>query len=462
MNHLQTINTVIKEIFGRYSHPLPCDGPLTDITTCLDGSRQNDMVFYRLGKKQSDLKKFQKRLEEANSGIVVVNNKAPVRQDGCIINVGHSFEAIMTDCVDALYPVPEGKKYIGITGTNGKTSTTSFIAQMSASSQYPRVRTLTIGTLGVFLNGQRQYSPSRETTPSNIDLRKTLNTYKNQFDLCVLEASSHGLEQNRIKGVVFDLCIWTNLSRDHLDYHQDMESYYQAKLKIGNYLKPKGVVLIPSTAKELVDKKIPKAKVVPVKPLTDVPEFARIFFNQVNISLSLEALRILYGDFHCDLKKLKPVQGRASIFRNEKKTVIVDFAHTPDALFHIIQGVKELLKKKIILLFGAGGNRDQEKRKAMGEMACRYADFSYLTSDNPRDENPEEIIGHIVQGFSSKKFEIIPSRKKAIMKAVKQLKEDEVLIVTGKGHENMMEEQGRKYPFNDGEAVKEALGIRDV
>ena len=455
----KTINKEIEEVFKRYSLNFSPNHPFDELTSLLDQSREKQLVFYHLREGEEHAKKFRERCQRGRAGTIIVGRETPGVEGKNIVTVGENFTPLARECVDLLYPVPKNKKYIGVTGTNGKSSVVSFISQLAHHS---KIRVLTIGTLGVFLNNEKQDIATGGTTPSGIDLRRILHTSKDDFELCVVEASSHGLEQKRVRGMEFDIGVWTNLTRDHLDYHGTMEAYFLAKLKIKDYLGGGSVILIPSTSRELVERDGAPFSVVNMEENPPLPPFCRTGPNRINAMLAVESLKRIYQGRSFDALILESVEGRINIFQKGKKTVVVDYAHTPDALRSIIETVARQFSKKVILLFGAGGGRDPFKRKIMGEIADKHADFSYLTTDNPRYERPEKIIDEIEKGFSSKRYKTVVDRGEAIDEAVKRLGEDEVLVVAGKGNERHIEKEGKFHPFNDIDMVKKMLEAYSV
>ena len=459
MDLQKTINKEIEEIFKKYSLDFSSDHPLNEITSLLDQSHEKQLVFYRLQEGLENTKTFHERCQKGRTKTIVVERETSGEKGKNIVNVGENFTPIIQECVDCLYPVAKNKKYIGVTGTNGKTSVVSFISQLAHHS---KIKVLTIGTLGVFLNGKKQDITIDGTTPSHIDLRRIIHGNRDAFELCVIETSSHGLDQGRVRGMEFDIGVWTNLTQDHLDYHGDMESYFLAKLKIREYLKEGSVILIPSTSKELMGKENAPFHIIDIEGSPPLPPFCRIGPNRINAMLAMESLKRIYKDQSFDPMVLKSVEGRINIFQKGQKTVVVDYAHTPDALLNIIETVTLQFSKKVVLLFGAGGNRDQSKRKRMGEIADKHAAFSYITTDNPRYERAEKIINEIGEGFSSKRYKAVVDRGEAILMAIKRLQEHEVLIVAGKGHENHIEKEGKFYPFSDIDRVKEAMEAKSV
>ena len=456
MDRQQTINTQIKKVLQQYSLSLPERIPLYEMTSCLDQSREDQVVFYYLRNGQEHLEKFKRRLAKAKAKVIIINRTVKKREQTYFIDAGKSFLSVMRECVDTLYPIPLNKVYIGVTGTNGKSSVVSFLSQMANASA---IKTLTIGTLGIILNGQKQPIFLRATTPSNVDLRRIIHDYQKDFDLCTLEVSSHGLDQNRIRGISFDVGVWTNFTQDHLDYHGSMESYYHAKLKLREYLKRGSAILIPSTAKNLCFRTKDNGSfcIVPIAPRQNAPDCCRLNFNLTNMLLAQRALERIFPDHSFDPSVLRPLKGRGEIIRAHGKIVVIDYAHTPDALVKITQAVRENLEKNPILLFGAGGNRDRSKRTLMGQMAQEYASYTYITTDNPRNEEAKDIIADIERGFSSPRYEVIVSRREAITKAVQNLSKNEVLIVAGKGDEDYIDIKGVHYPHSDQDLIMEAL-----
>ena len=459
MAHQNYVDKKVRGIFKKYSYNLPKGMAVNNMTSYLDQAYEDEIVFYRLGRGREYTEMFEKRLCQTKSKIIVLGGERYFKENRDITYVGQDFDLLMQECVDSIYPLPRAKKFIGVTGTNGKSSVVSFISQMATQAEIP---VLSIGTQGVFIDTRKCSLGTNLTTPSHIDLRRIVFYNKEKFNLCVLEVSSHALHQNRIRGLTFDLCVWTNFTQDHLDYHKTMESYYEAKLQIRSYLSDTGRILIPKTSTELVRKNIKEFCPVDIEKKEDVPFFCHLLFNRINLSLALQALKRLYDKTDFDPFSVTPVPGRANIFSNDEKTVVVDFAHTPDALSNITQEMKKNFSKKILLLFGAGGNRDQSKRIAMGKIAEEYADFIYLTSDNSRHEKTENIIDEIKAGISSNKYEIIVNRREAIMTAIQRLQTDEILIVAGRGCEENIDIQGTLYPLNDIDVVQETLGKRNV
>jgi UDP-N-acetylmuramoyl-L-alanyl-D-glutamate--2,6-diaminopimelate ligase len=363
---------------------------------------------------------------------------------------------IQKELLDLLYPLPCLKMF-AVTGTNGKTTTADLILQLGELSGK---KGLSIGTLGV-----REYNKTildfGLTSPSLIDLRKFLFLYGRDKDFCVLEASSHALIQKRYYGIQFDMGGWLSFSQDHLDYHKTMEEYFSAKLLIFDCLRPDGKVFIPSSEADLFNKiHNVTSRVQLAQPIDqNLPLFFCTRYNRSNLEV---AVSILEETFHLKVSdiyfKLNPPEGRFYIRPFRSSFIIVDFAHTPDALENICQAIQETYPgHKLKILFGCGGDRDRSKRAIMGAVADRYASEIYVTSDNPRTENPEQIMDDIIQGISSVTFHRIVDRPHAVQNAFTELRENEILLLAGKGHEDYILINEKKYPYSDIQEVEKFL-----
>lgn len=384
-------------------------------------------------------------------------------------------------------------KMIGVTGTNGKTSCTHFIAE---ALQQVGEKCGIIGTLG---NGLfSQLIPTYFTTPDAIQLQHTLFDLKNQGAGAVaMEVSSHGLSQGRVNSIQFNIAIFTNLTRDHLDYHQDMQAYGEAKRKL--FLTPglkfavinkddefgkKLLASLPETVtgyaygvgpnnennKNLIwaDNVKTTSKGICAQVKTPWGEGELISplwgrFNLHNLLAVLTTLCILEIPLTKALeliKNLRRVPGRMEQFGGEDKpTVIVDYAHTPDALEQVLKALREHCQGKLWCVFGCGGDRDRGKRALMGQIAERYADFLVITDDNPRHEDPIRIVGDIMQGLSREHSAHIfeHDRRHAITWAIQRAKAGDVVLVAGKGHEDYQITGAMRMPFSDRKYVDEVL-----
>ena len=398
------------------------------------------------------------------------------------------------EIASAVYGHPSERLWmLGITGTNGKTSVSHWLAQ--CLSAYGK-QTAVLGTLGNgFLDA---LEPAVNTTPDAIELQERLAAYCDQGARGVaMEVSSHGLAQGRVNGVLFDVALFTNLSRDHLDYHGDMESYAAAKAKLFDLpgLRYGVVNLDDPTGRTLVER-LERNKVTvigyaiaanrsPVSTtlqahnlqfsseglafevsstwgngIVKVPVLGR--FNAYNVLAVLGGLIASDVEFGAALNQIahiKPVPGRMQrLGGGQQPLILVDYAHTPDALEKTLIAAREILAAgKLICVFGCGGNRDKGKRPAMGEIAERLSDLVILTSDNPRDEDPQVILDEIRAGMI-RDCQIVPDRAAAIAQAVARAQAGDVILIAGKGHENYQEFRGVRTPFSDLDVAVRVLG----
>lgn len=374
---------------------------------------------------------------------------------------------------------------IGVTGTNGKTSVTHWIAQALSSLGTPSV---VVGTLG---NGfADKLSAAANTTPDAVQLQEALARYAQEgARACAMEVSSHGLHQGRVKGCHFNVAVLTNLSRDHLDYHGSMEAYAEAKAglfawpgleyavlnlddEFGQALVGRSgsakVVGYGMSQGEVVAESISAGREGLALTLNTAWGRAELRsgllgqFNAYNLLAALAALLAsgISLDKACDaLGKARPPAGRMQTLGGGKQPlVVVDYAHTPDALEKVLATLRPLANKgRVICVFGCGGNRDKGKRPLMGRAASQGADQVFVTSDNPRNEEPLAIIKEILEGVSAKNAQTEPDRARAIFEAIGHAKANDIVLIAGKGHEDYQEVQGQKVHFSDVEVAQKAL-----
>ena len=385
------------------------------------------------------------------------------------------------------------KNIIAVTGTNGKTSVTDFCRQIWS---FYGLKSASIGTLGIRDNSEQYYHKIRNnlTTLDSSELNKQLSKlYDKQISYVALEASSHGINQNRLDGINFNGAVFTNLSHDHLDYHKNMENYFSAKMKLfTEHLKDGTCVSInldDQYGMELYNKIKTKnfkfvnfgfnekceLKLIQIKKIEKIWQLEILYKNKLyktdiglvghfQIYNALAAASICLGlglkqdSIFKSLSYLQTVPGRMQIVNHPlcKATIIVDYAHTPNALENAILAVKKMnVSGKIYTLFGCGGERDHEKRSKMGEVAFKNSDFTIITDDNPRTEDPSLIRKSII---NNNPIAIeIPGRDVAIKKAISFLKDDDVLIIAGKGHEQTQTIGIETLPFDDVSVVKNTL-----
>jgi len=419
------------------------------------------------------------------------------------IVVGDAREAL-SKLSAAFYDFPSNQlKVIGVTGTNGKTSTTYFLESILKTAR------LSVGLIGTinYRIGERTI-PSVYTTPESLELQSLLREMVDSgISHVIMEVSSHALAQKRVSQIEFDIAVFTNLSQDHLDYHETMQSYLLSKSLLFEYLgrlskkdrKKVGVVngdepLIPEILKilnkfpqvETLSFGLGKKNIFQAKVVDSIfPQNRFIIDNgleYIDVNLSLPGLHNVYNALAaaaCGIKlgvdskfvkegleKMKNIPGRFELVGEALPfKIVVDYAHTEDALRNVLETARAFSPRRIILIFGCGGDRDKLKRPRMGKVAEKLADFSIITSDNPRSEEPERIIADIERGFGFKgNYQIIIDRYQAIKSALKMAEPDDMIIIAGKGHETYQVYKDTVSPFEDREAVKQALreiGIRE-
>tara|TARA_Y100000590_G_scaffold127375_1_gene145649 strand:+ start:2895 stop:5738 length:2844 start_codon:yes stop_codon:yes gene_type:complete len=378
---------------------------------------------------------------------------------------------------------------IAVTGTNGKSSIANFYYQILNIN---KVKVASIGTLGV--SGIRYDKDNPNTTFDPINLNKLLSFIKKKkINNVILEASSHGLKQNRLEGLKFKIGIFTNLTRDHLDYHKTFKDYFNSKLILFKKLMKKNSYIIfdndlkiSSKLKKIsknnniknysIGSKNSNLKIIKHKFVNfnqevtfslnnKIFKFSTYLIGKVQIkNLLMSVLAAYKSNISLEkilgsLNKIKAVPGRLEKIGNLKNNsiVILDYAHTPDALRICLKNLKDQFKlRKINLVFGCGGERDKPKRKIMGKIANKYCNKIYLTDDNPRKENPKKIRNQIKIKIDKFKLHEIPSRKLAIKSAIREINSDEILVIAGKGHE-IYQEYKRKKHFSDRNCIIESI-----
>lgn len=414
-----------------------------------------DALFYRLPDQRPEtLQLMRERLSGSKHGLVFINSsKMEGIENAVFLGDGDAFLNARKALSDLLYPLPS-KKYIAITGTNGKTTTVDIIRQLLLASK--GARTITVGTLGVYLN-QDKIEDYSLTSPDYIDLRKILFENAESFDVCALEASSHAIDQQRLGDIVFDAIGWTSFSQDHLDYHKTMEDYFEAKRALVK--KSKSPFVVSLKAAKLMSELGRDAVAAPEAPALE-NDFFKSSFNKINLEVALGCLNVLGLSFAQDkLEALSPPPGRFNVFKKGTRYFVIDFAHTPDALKNICSELKKAFPdKKLVCVFGCGGNRDPKKRAPMGEAVASFADHIVVTNDNPRFEKPEEIIKDILPGLKGSSHEVVIDREKAIEAAIKKF-ESSVVLIAGKGHEPYLDIQGTKRPYSDKAALERVLNL---
>ncbi|OAI18740.1 MULTISPECIES: UDP-N-acetylmuramoyl-L-alanyl-D-glutamate--2,6-diaminopimelate ligase [Methylomonas] len=426
-----------------------------------------------------------------NGAIAIVYDPAG-RPEQAAVTAGITAVAVaglsesLGDIAARFYQKPSDRlTVIGVTGTNGKTTCSQLIAQALDACGV-------IGTLG--WGEVDNLQPTANTTPDALAVQQMLAELLRRNKRAVaMEVSSHGLEQGRVNGVTFAGAVFTNLSRDHLDYHGTMADYLQAKLKLFGWptLQFAVVNLDDACSAEVLASIAPSATHWTYsksgKTLADAHGVVAenieyhadgIAFDAVYQKQRLRAVTDIAGDFNLEnllavlcvllatghefasavakLADLRAIAGRMERFGGQDKpTVFVDYAHSPDALEKVLRAVKGARRLKVV--FGCGGDRDKGKRPQMGRIAETWADQVIVTDDNPRHEASADIIKDILSGCESQKITVINDRATAIVTTIQQAEADDCIVVAGKGHEDYQDIAGVKWPFSDQAVVRQAL-----
>jgi len=363
-------------------------------------------------------------------------------------------------------------KIVGVTGTNGKTTTAAAIYSLFLDLDK---KSALQGTRGFYIDDKKIKNASL-TTPSILETIK--NIYTAQKSGCryfIMEVSSHAIDQKRVEDIKFCLKVFTNISQDHLDYHKSMENYIKTK---NSFFKDESLKLInkddpyvkfniknaytygvenPATF-QIMAYSIDKGISAVIRFANETADFHSTLiglFNIYNLTAAIGAVKILedipLSKICQKVENFAGVSGRMEIISHDP-LIIVDFAHTPDGMKKVFES---FLGKEIVALFGAGGDRDRSKRAIMGKIASQFCKKIYITTDNPRSENPREIINDILAGILQKdKVVVIEDRKEAIKRAIKDLKKEEILLILGKGDEKYQDIGSKKVPFDDREISK--------
>ena len=423
-------------------------------------------------------------------GAVAVASEDPPREGGAWLQVPDAREALATLAAEVLGRPAEALRLVGVTGTNGKTTTTYLLDAILRAAGH---KTGLLGTVQ-YRVGDRLAEASR-TTPESSDLQALFRQMADEgCDHAVLEVSSHSLELKRVHGCAFQVAVFTNLTRDHLDFHGDMERYFLAKRRLfDTYLRADGHALInldDDRAPELIAAARGRVwtyavaggpadlQAVDVRLSLDATRFrARTpagdldvhtplvgRFNVQNVLAALGAALALGVDPAAALRGIASVTGVPGrlerVQAGQDFTVVVDYAHTDDALKNLLETIRELRPRRVITVFGCGGDRDRTKRPLMGAVAARLSDVVVVTSDNPRSEPPEAILEEIQRGMNGGRRaerHAIVDRREAIVRALEMAATGDAVVIAGKGHETYQVLRDRTIPFDDRQIAREVL-----
>jgi UDP-N-acetylmuramoyl-L-alanyl-D-glutamate--2,6-diaminopimelate ligase len=463
--------------------PALCDADVTGLTADSRAVAPGS-IFFALAGAKADGMAFAEKALAAGALIVVGDRRAPPSIASHYLRVPDA-RAALSQAAAAFYP-RQPEKIVAVTGTSGKTSVADFARQIFAFCGFSAA---SLGTIGVVKPSGAVYGSL--TTPDPLTLHKTLDALAGEgVTHLAMEASSHGLDQRRLGGVRLCAAGFTNLSRDHLDYHADLDDYLAAKLRLFSDLMPDGAPAVVAADGDYADKVIAACEARGLRVFGVGARGAGLRLVEISADGFDQRLTILFegarnvvrlplaGAFQAEnalvaaglaiaagapakqvfgaLENLKGAPGRLERVGDKNGApVFVDYAHKPDALDKALAALKPFAKNRLIVVFGCGGDRDAGKRPIMGEIAARGADVVIVTDDNPRSEKPEDIRAQILAGAPGAKE--IGDRAAAIRAGVAELREGDALLIAGKGHETGQLVGGVTLPFSDHEAARAAL-----
>lgn len=476
-------------INGIYTKPLSAfyrDFEVLNLS-CDSREEQKDGLFVALPGFQFNGRDFIKDAIAKGARIIAKQAEAQEPTENvCVLDVDDP--KYFLHCIgQRFYGLPSHKiKTIGVTGTNGKTTVTYLIESIIHAAAK---RCGVIGTVNYRIGAK--IIPSKNTTPGFLENQRYLAQLAGLgVDYCVMEASSHALDQGRLEGINFSAGIFTNLTQDHLDYHKDMDNYFKAKSLFFKNLSSSAASVIngddeygrrlrPLTNSKVITYAIDSSADVRAQNIayhlsgsyfdiifpSGTVKIHTPFIGKHNIYNILAAFAwglsqdMDPGLIRRGIENLAHVPGRLEPVGNNKGFFIfIDYAHTEDGLVNVLKSLRAVTFAKIILVFGCGGDRDRSKRPKMAQVACSFADYSIVTTDNPRSEDPQAIIDEIITGFTKKNYETCVDRKEAIGRALGLAQKNQIVLIAGKGHENTQIFKDHTITFNEREIVKEFLG----
>ena len=458
-----------------WRHEPPGGPELTDIQWRADACGPGSILFFqRFEDGRSDAEVFERYLAACPFAVLVTNRRLDcldrLPYKGVYVTHPGDWPEVMRRFCDLAYPLePDALHFIGVTGTNGKTTTVKYLESILAANGR---RVLSVGTLGVSLDG-RPLVTTGFTSPPLIELRRLLYAQQAHCDVVAMEVSSHALDQGRVHGLPLMNAGWTNFTQDHLDYHGGLDAYFAAKARILDLIQDGGRLFCTSRdlARRLEEQgpsRVPTE--VPIEVLdaahlgseaTAAKPFLALEHNRLNYALATRlADGVLGPGPREDWRHLSPVDGRFECRTFGARTIVVDFAHTPDALETILTAIRTGFPgHRVLTLFGCGGDRDHGKRPLMGAAVARHSDHSIVTSDNPRHEDPAQIIADIVAGMPPVGRELVVDRVQAVARlfdllAERPAGEPWVALIAGKGHERYIDRAGHKTYYSDQDEVE--------
>ncbi|MHC1682528.1 MAG: UDP-N-acetylmuramoyl-L-alanyl-D-glutamate--2,6-diaminopimelate ligase [Clostridiaceae bacterium] len=445
---------------------------------------ENNDLFIAISGFATDGHKFVDKATDLGAKVVVVEKDVNVKDSSVTVIKVENGRKTLAMMAANFYHHPERKlKIIGITGTNGKTTST-FMLKSILESCGKKVGL--IGTIANYINNKRL--KSERTTPESLELFKLLDEMvKEDIDYCVMEVSSHSLELNRVHGIEFSSGIYTNLTQDHLDFHETFENYFNAKAKLFECSKNKVINVDDSYSERLIKKynstitySIDGAGELNASSLNMYSkgvEFKLSYKGETyDVKINIPGRYNVHNALGCigaalceglsmddaieGIQGMFAVPGRCEIVTHNSNLdydIVIDYAHTPDGLENILSTAREFTEGKLISVFGCGGDRDKTKRPIMGEIGSRLSDIAIVTSDNPRSEEPMEIINDILEGINKDNYLIEENRRSAIKKAMETAKKGDVIVIAGKGHEDYQIIKDKVIHFDEREVVQSLI-----
>lgn len=447
---------------------------------------EKNYIFVCISGAKADGHQYVKEAVKKGASALIVEKDIENIQDATVIKVPDSRRALAAISVNFYKNPTQDMSVIGVTGTNGKTTITYLIQNILETNG---VHCGLIGTISCkFLD---KIYPVKNTTPESLELQKLFREMVNLgVNACAMEVSSHALEMSRVEGIQYKIGVFTNLTREHLDFHGNLENYKNAKKKLFYKTSLANIINVDDSCGKEIAAEI---KSLPVSLLTyGIDQKADIYAENVRVFSKGTKFTLITPNFSGDiifrtpgvfsvynclaaaaicfelgfdfeqikqgLESIHGVPGRFELVQDiGQHTVIVDYAHTPDALENVLNAIQEFARGKIITVFGCGGDRDKTKRPIMGKIAGILSDLCIITSDNPRTEEPTVIMKEIEVGIKNTdcKYKIIESRKEAIREAIKMSKQEDVILIAGKGHEDYQILGDKIIDFDDRKIVKE-------
>ncbi len=425
-------------------------------------STKKNYIFFAIKGKKENGENFIKHAIKKGASVIICSNKSKFKDKNILVIKKKNVRNFLSEVASKFYNF-KPKNIIAVTGTNGKTSVADMFYQLFRLNNRP---VASIGTLGIKYNNK--FLKTSLTSPDTISLHKTLNFLKKKkIENVIIEASSHGLHQERLHHINFKSAVFTNFSQDHLDYHKNMEAYLNAKLILFRKILRKKTKIISdeNISPFKILKKISKKRGLKIVDINS--EFLKVKsqlptlpdFKIKNLTMAILAAKI------CGLreqlifkkiKKIKDVNGRLELVKKlpNKAKVFLDYAHTPDALLKTLECFKNENKKNISIVFGCGGDRDKKKRPLMAKIANKYCNKIYITDDNPRNEDPQKIRKELCKYIQRKKSFNIGNRRTAIEESIKKATPGEIILVAGKGHEEIQIYKNKTYKISDKKIIK--------